>query len=236
MEAYNEFCLKDHLDNPRIRFADKNMDGRLEHNLQDSCKNEIFGTNHYYPFGMETEGPWYLQRTGVQNHYRYNGKENIGAIGLLDYGARNYDSSIGRFLSVDPLADQYAQISPYAYVANNPIIFIDPDGMQIGDGKDTFTKFKNNVSDKKDYHNNRAESLRNEAISAEAEGNSRKAARKNRRAETASSSAAFYEEVLGELNALEKSDQVYNINTSSSDVGKNSNGILNLIQLLVLST
>jgi uncharacterized protein RhaS with RHS repeats len=41
------------------------------------------------------------------------------------------DSDLGRFLSVDPLAEKYASISPYAYVANNPIIFIDPDGMQI---------------------------------------------------------------------------------------------------------
>ena len=108
------------------------MDGRLEHNLQDSCKNEIFGTNHYYPFGMETEGPWYLQRTGVQNHYRYNGKENIGAIGLLDYGARNYDSSIGRFLSVDPLADHPQNLgwNPYHYTHNNPINMIDPTGMK----------------------------------------------------------------------------------------------------------
>jgi len=128
MEAYNEFCLKDHLGNPRIRFADKNMDGRLEHNLQDSCKNEIFGTNHYYPFGMETEGPWYLQRTGVQNHYRYNGKEDIGSIGILDYGARYYSPEIGRFTSTDRFAEMYTSMTPYQYGANNPVKYIDING------------------------------------------------------------------------------------------------------------
>lgn len=38
---------------------------------------------------------------------------------------------VGRFFNVDPLAEKYPNISPYAYVANNPIIYIDPDGRQI---------------------------------------------------------------------------------------------------------
>ncbi|HMQ47186.1 MAG TPA: RHS repeat-associated core domain-containing protein [Saprospiraceae bacterium] len=52
------------------------------------------------------------------------------AFGLLhyDYGFRIYHPGLGRFLSVDPLADEYPSISPYAYVANNPINAIDPDG------------------------------------------------------------------------------------------------------------
>lgn len=75
--------------------------------------------------------------------YRYNGKELDEATGWYDYGARYYDPEVARWTGVDPLADQYASISPYAYVANNPTLFIDPDGMKVDDiiiGNDNLEK------------------------------------------------------------------------------------------------
>ena len=61
--------------------------------------------------------------------YRYNGKELNQDLGLYDYGARNYDPVIGRWLQIDPLAETMPGWSGYNYVYNNPISLIDPLGL-----------------------------------------------------------------------------------------------------------
>ena len=72
-----------------------------------------------------------------KDRYRFgfNGKEKDnelkGVGNSLDFGARIYDSRVGRWLSLDPLATKYPSISPYAFVANSPLRFIDYNGKEI---------------------------------------------------------------------------------------------------------
>ena len=60
--------------------------------------------------------------------YKFNGKEKDDETGYSYYGARYYTDRLSIWLSVDPLADKYPHLSPYAYCADNPVMLVDPDG------------------------------------------------------------------------------------------------------------
>jgi RHS repeat-associated protein len=117
----------DHLGKVRLSYCDTNGDNYL-------IPNEILEENHYYPFGLKHNTALPAnQQPGYK--YKYNGKEYQDELGLnmYDYGARNYDPAIGRWMNVDPLAEKTRRYSTFTYALNNPVFFIDPDGMEATD-------------------------------------------------------------------------------------------------------
>ena len=96
----------------------------------------------YYPFGLA-----FSTNNLNKNKYLFSGKElqdgNLGGsmLGLYDFGARHYDSFIGRWLTVDLYAKAYPNVSPYNYCLNNPVNLVDLLGLSptkidsVADGK-----------------------------------------------------------------------------------------------------
>ncbi len=133
-----EYWIKDHLGNVRVTYRDNNGDNIIDFSDQGSTS-----VHNYYTFGME----WINLADTLQprNLYRYNGKEMIEEmdLNLAGYGARMMDPILGRFINVDPLADQFPGYSPYNYVLNNPIKLIDPDGRAPSDYDNEYVIDKN---------------------------------------------------------------------------------------------
>jgi RHS repeat-associated protein len=114
------FQYKDHLGNVRLSYAKNPATQVLE----------IIEEDNYYPFGLKHKG--YNDYVVTNNKYKYQGQERQDELGLNwdSFKYRNYDPAIGRFMSLDPLSEDYSYQSPYAFCENTPIAFRELEGLE----------------------------------------------------------------------------------------------------------
>ena len=125
IRGIKRYEMSNHLGNVMVVVSDRKVyDGNV-------FKADLVSTTDYYAFGMVMS-----DRSWNTEGYRwgFNGKENdneVKGIGnQQDYGARIYDARLGRFLSVDPIADKYPNLTPYQFASNRCIDGIDWDGLE----------------------------------------------------------------------------------------------------------
>jgi len=98
----------------------------------DYYEADVTNATLYYPFGMEMKT---YQADSNGYRYGFSGMESdnevVGDGNSIDFGARIYDSRLGRWYAVDELANMYSPFSPYGYALNTPISAIDPDGKAV---------------------------------------------------------------------------------------------------------
>lgn len=130
LKAYE---LTNHLGNVMVVISDKRKgEDNVGNGVVDQYFADVISAQDYYPFGMQMPG-----RTFSSNSYRYgfNGMEKDDEVkgqgNSLDFGARIYDSRLGRWSTEDPLTAKFPWSAPYSFVANKPILFVDIDGRDI---------------------------------------------------------------------------------------------------------
>lgn len=127
-DAKVAYTTSDHLGSPRIN-TDSN--------------GAVIARHDYMPFGEELTTSITSQRASTVNYgddsirKQFTGYERDGESGLDYTGARYYSKVLGRFLSVDPIVINLSRridpqrINGYGYVRNNPLKYVDPDGMDL---------------------------------------------------------------------------------------------------------
>lgn len=121
------YCSFDSNLNPTYHYYEKDHLGSIRMVVNEN--GTIEQVNHYYPFGGVYGDLGYnseLQRN------KYIGKEFDHTSGLdwYDHGARMYDAAKGSWDRMDKLAEKYCSINPYIYSINNPITYLDLDGLR----------------------------------------------------------------------------------------------------------
>jgi RHS repeat-associated protein len=177
----------------------------------------IAQTDSYYPFGLSHGNMSYVREGRGKNQFLYNGKELVEGfdLGWYDYGARNYDATLGRLFTQDRFAEKYYNMNPYQYGANNPITYVDINGDSLTTSAQAQAeKLKNYAEDKIKANN---EKMTENAGKGWSE---KKLARNNEKLQDENTR---YENAINEIGTLESSTQWYNFIDAASE-GKGEAG------------
>ncbi|PWV56693.1 RHS repeat-associated core domain-containing protein [Chitinophaga sp. S165] len=142
MKGNRSYELTNHLGNVLATISDKRVESVVS-GAVDHYEAEVLSAQDYYPFGMlQPDRQWRLPNQSYR--YGFNGKENDNEVkgegNQQDYGMRVYDPRLGKFLSVDPLTQEYPWYTPYQFAGNKPIKYVDRDGEEESDPDTGFDK------------------------------------------------------------------------------------------------
>jgi len=169
-----------------------NIDGYVMQHLQ------------YFPYGELFVSQ---RNTEFDSRYKFTAKELDNETSYTYFGARYYDSELSGWLSVDPMSDKYPSLSPYCYSADNPVVLVDPNGMEFDEATDKYVqKLENEISMRLKVYNDRMEKL---DISSKKYGEYQKQVNE-------------YNKILGEISELRNDKD--NIYTMNFGVNINSDG------------
>jgi RHS repeat-associated protein len=216
------YQYKDHLGNVRVSYGWDPYEEEVK----------ILEENNYYPYGlkhrnynMTVEDYKVLFPSGIgieavdsrPYNYKYNGKEWQEDLGLnwYDYGARNYDAALGRWMSIDPMAEKYKMWSPYDYCINNPVFFVDPDGMRINPASQKeWNRQRQKILDERQKIYEEMDNIFAESFKKGWDDKKINAEIGDLQDRATSLSATLYN-----LSVLEFSDQVYRLDSSAGEEG-----------------
>ncbi|WP_165806453.1 RHS repeat domain-containing protein [Chitinophaga parva] len=129
-----EYELSNHLGNVMATVRDRKLGIDGGNGTITYYNVDVVNSNDYYPFGSLMPGRSYSK--SEKYRYGFNGKENDNEVkgdgNHQDYGMRVYDPRIARFLSTDPIAKSYPELTPYQFASNRPIDGVDIDGKEWG--------------------------------------------------------------------------------------------------------
>lgn len=176
-----------------------------------NASGSVQQVTNYYPFGAPYADASASTNTDFQP-YKYNGKEldKMHGLNTYDYGARQHDPILARWDRIDPLAEKYYNVSPYAYCENSPVRYIDPNGEEFTESSLKYVNMlTNNISTRIDNNTKKIAKLQ-----AKVNGgglSEKKVKTLQNRIKKIEANSMELKGVQEEINILKQSSQLYDI-------------------------